>query len=118
MSEIEFDDLDDFTCLLAQYDAELAAGIAPPSSVRFSALENTTLSERLIRAGDCLRLLEELWPRKSAELEDPVPRSVGRFEINRRLGCGGFGMVYLASDPSLRRRIALKVQRPETVLSA
>ena len=36
----------------------------------------------------------------------------GKFVIHQRLGTGGFGTVYLATDVMERRRIALKMQRP------
>jgi serine/threonine protein kinase len=42
----------------------------------------------------------------------PLER-IGRFQIRRFLGEGGFGQVYEAHDPQLDRRIALKIARPE-----
>ena len=41
----------------------------------------------------------------------PVPSRLGRFEIRRMLGRGGFGEVYLAHDTQLHRDVALKVPR-------
>jgi serine/threonine protein kinase len=42
---------------------------------------------------------------------------LGRFEIRRELGKGGFGMVYLAYDPVLGRELALKVPRAEVAVT-
>lgn len=51
-----------------------------------------------------------------AGLDDTVPRDPligttldGRFEVKRLLGRGGMGAVYLASQPSVGREVALKV---------
>ncbi|HEX5053296.1 MAG TPA: serine/threonine-protein kinase [Planctomycetota bacterium] len=43
----------------------------------------------------------------------PEPDRIGEFRLERRLGAGGMGVVYLAEQPSLRRRVALKLIRPE-----
>ncbi len=45
-----------------------------------------------------------------------LPRHLGRFEIRRMLGHGGFGVVLLAYDSTLAREIALKIPRPELLL--
>src|SRR5437870_6334336 len=42
-----------------------------------------------------------------------TPASIARFEVRHLLGEGGFGRVYEAYDPSLKRTVALKVARPE-----
>jgi WD40 repeat protein len=41
----------------------------------------------------------------------------GRFRIRRSLGAGAYGEVFLAYDPRLRREVALKVPRPEVLLT-
>jgi serine/threonine-protein kinase len=41
----------------------------------------------------------------------------GRYEIISELGKGAMGIVYLAHDPNINRKIALKILRPERVSS-
>jgi len=43
-----------------------------------------------------------------AEVPDAIPARIGRYPVQRELGRGGMGVVYLATDPSLDRPIALK----------
>lgn len=43
---------------------------------------------------------------------------IGRFEVERGLGMGAHGVVLLARDAVLNRRVALKVPRPDSLLNA
>ncbi len=50
--------------------------------------------------------------------EVPVPERIGRYRIERVLGCGGFATVYLGHDEDLQRCVAVKVPHPERVADA
>ena len=50
-------------------------------------------------------------------IEGEHPKRLGRHHIIRRLGSGGFGVVFLAVDPELDRQVALKVPRVETLIN-
>lgn len=41
--------------------------------------------------------------------EPTLPSSIARYQVKRNLGEGGMGMVFLAEDPILKRRLAIKV---------
>jgi len=50
-------------------------------------------------------------PRASPGDSISVPPTLGRYEMRRRLGAGGFGAVYLGHDTQLDRPVAIKVLR-------
>jgi serine/threonine protein kinase/WD40 repeat protein len=76
---------------------------------------------------DCLRQLEQarragnwnqrLPPKIDSQPEIGAPQRIGKFEILRTLGSGGQGIVFLAFDTDLRRQVALKVPKPEALIS-
>ena len=107
--------------MLLACDEALAAGAVhqdPPDSDPPSELR-----KRLQGNLACIQLLRQVLPRRAPSERVgqpsglPLPR-LGRFEIHRELGHGAFGMVFLATDPRLNREVALKVPRPEGLLTA
>jgi serine/threonine protein kinase/tetratricopeptide (TPR) repeat protein len=57
-----------------------------------------------------------VWQQNESPLADEaIPERLGEFRIERLLGVGGMGVVYLALQESLGRRVALKIVRPELV---
>jgi serine/threonine-protein kinase len=42
-----------------------------------------------------------------------APTRIGRYEVQRRLGAGGMGALYLARDPQLDRLVAIKLLKEE-----
>jgi len=47
------------------------------------------------------------------EKSNPLPKTIGDYQIERALGQGGMGEVFLAFDPVCKRHIALKQIRKD-----
>jgi WD40 repeat protein/serine/threonine protein kinase len=66
----------------------------------------------------CVRMLRRLWGKAGEESAHRLPARLGRFEVRRELGRGGFGIVYQAFDPQLARDVALKLPRQDLLFSS
>lgn len=116
------------------FDEALGSGTDVPNETSAETALDTKGRERLEAAKECLRLIErvrgfkqhetrslpavgEHLPQQSAYRAGGALHRIGRFEIVRELGRGSHGIVFLARDPALNREIALKVPRPEAILT-
>lgn len=100
---------------IARYDERLRQGAVQPSTHAAGSAEATPDPEHSLFR--CLDFLERAWPRRGEPHTSPPPQRIGKFEIERILGHGGFGVVYLARDTHLGRTVALKVPRLHTLAS-
>lgn len=108
---------------LTRYDDALLRGTTPPDLADVSGPD----AERL---RDFLDMLDRTLRPKGSETLTFTPSSldpddeegatrpfetIGRFLIEKELGRGGFGIVFRAFDPTIGRRIALKVPRADAL---
>src|SRR5260370_36160653 len=54
----------------------------------------------------------------AANMMDLTGQTLGDFQLLRKLGQGGMGQVYLAEQLSLKRKVAIKLLRPDLAANA
>jgi WD40 repeat protein/serine/threonine protein kinase len=100
---------------MAAGDDALAAGRRPEDVAAGAAPGlRRQLQADLAYAGRVRQVLRRPTPAATPNL--PWTR-LARFQIRRELGQGGFGMVFLAYDPLLRREVAIKVPRADALVT-
>jgi hypothetical protein len=103
---------------LLQPRSELRIGPLRLTFTRGETAEAATSTRAGIAPGTVTSLMEQLALTPELDAAHVLARSlrpglvVGRFELMREIGRGGFGIVYEARDLQLGRRVAFKAVRP------
>jgi serine/threonine protein kinase len=87
---------------------ELAADYAE----RLRRGERPSVADYQLRHPELAQAISEFFPTVAAleDLREPgVPETVGEYRLLRELGRGGMGAVFAAEQPSLQRRVAVKI---------
>jgi len=87
-------------------DQETARALGDETPYSSTILNDTTTVAPAARTKD-----------ESAQSTEAVEIQLGRFRIQELIGQGGFGLVYAAYDTQLERRVAIKIPKPEALLS-
>ncbi len=102
---------------IAQRDLEQTPGSLRSKFVANACGDDSPLRrdvEEFLAAADSLKPVLQRTPRSRDKLEPgdaprTLPECIGRYRVERLLGEGGFGVVYLAQDCELTRSVAIKV---------
>ncbi len=117
--------------LVRQYDEALAHGAEPASLADSVSRLESEAAEELEHLYQCVALLEQLRRGRDSRLPQPeslgdpelvvrlgdLPQRIGRFELRGEIGRGGCGVVFRAYDSKLERDVAIKIPRPEALIS-
>jgi hypothetical protein len=101
-------------------DAEMAAALddALDAIQAGRPFDRGSLLARHPALAEALGAIDHLFAPTSAGPGKPPPRplappeAIGPYRVVREIGAGGFGVVYLAFDPDVKRQVAIKVLHP------
>ena len=92
-----------------------------PAKDLFLGGSNPAADEAVTRSGGSPDLAEVLTLSRNpsasggSSSSQPLVESIGRFRVERVIGEGSFGVVYLGHDDLLKRRVAIKVPQERVI---
>jgi tRNA A-37 threonylcarbamoyl transferase component Bud32 len=109
------------TALSADHEMAAALDTALDALQNGRPFDRQALLARHPALASALAALDQLFGRTTngsdpaASLPLARPQQIGHYRVERELGAGGFGVVYLAYDPDVKRRVAIKVLHPDRI---
>lgn len=117
--------------LVRRFDEALARGADTESIETDDSTLSGAAAEELSGLQACVELLEGVRRERSSRISltgsiqrlvaslgpTELPQQIGRFELRGEIGRGGFGVVLRAHDTKLARDVAIKIPRPEALVS-
>lgn len=73
-------------------------------------------SDDIVAASARARVAASLFPSAASDESARTPLVGDRYEVSRKIGSGGMGVVYEAFDPQLQRKVAVKVLHPDVAV--
>ena len=95
----------------------LAGQLASAQLLRAEAHVDSCASCRILigKVADSVASAETVGDdRTSRPKLEAAPKQIGRYEVERQIGAGGMGVVLLAEDSDLKRKVVIKLIRPGT----
>ncbi|MEZ6046454.1 MAG: hypothetical protein R3C11_12960 [Planctomycetaceae bacterium] len=103
---------------LVSYQSQLDSGVeAEPTHLDLQNALPVETKQLLVENRQCLDFIDKIRRLMALPEQAPLPKFIGRFQVLSQIGTGGYGIVFRALDTNTNREVAIKIPRPEIMMS-